>query len=117
MFHVNQLIARFGWYILLGKFSMYFFYNIGKEQLGLNLALSSCHVDLHQTSPCANGTCSRTLVHYTAATDFLRDGDRVTDVIVEPIVNEDFLWNSYVPDSIQVDKSKQYLYNLNIKNM
>ncbi|VCX15648.1 unnamed protein product, partial [Gulo gulo] len=28
----------------------------GKEQRGLNLALSSCHVDLHRTSSCANGS-------------------------------------------------------------
>ncbi|KAM5303797.1 von Willebrand factor D and EGF domain-containing protein [Glossophaga mutica] len=82
--------------------------------LGLNLALSSCHVDLHQTSLCANGTCSRALVHYSAVTDFLQDGDRVTDVTVEPIVNEDFLWNSYIPDSIQIrvkDVPTAYCYS------
>ncbi|KAL2777304.1 von Willebrand factor D and EGF domain-containing protein isoform 2 precursor [Daubentonia madagascariensis] len=74
----------------------------GKEHLGLNLALSSCHVDLHQTSFCANGTCSHTLVYYTAVADFSRDGDRVTNIVVQPIVNEDFLWNGYIPDSIQI---------------
>ncbi|KAF6087149.1 von Willebrand factor D and EGF domains [Phyllostomus discolor] len=86
----------------------------GKEQLGLNLALSSCHVDLHQTSPCANGTCSHALVHYTAVMDFLRDGDRVTDVMVEPVVSEDFLWNSYIPGSIQIrvkDVPTAYCYS------
>ncbi|XP_019489258.1 PREDICTED: von Willebrand factor D and EGF domain-containing protein, partial [Hipposideros armiger] len=85
----------------------------GKEHLGLNLALSSCHVDLHQTS-CANGTCSHALVYYTAITDFSRDGNRITDIIVEPIVNEDFLWNSYVPDSIQIrvkDVPTAYCYS------
>uniref|UniRef100_F7GZA7 von Willebrand factor D and EGF domains n=1 Tax=Callithrix jacchus TaxID=9483 RepID=F7GZA7_CALJA len=74
----------------------------GKEHLGLNLALSSCHIDLHQTSSCANGTCSHAFVYYTAVTDFSRDGDRVTSIVVQPIVNEDFLWNSYTPDSIQI---------------
>ncbi|KAM8770480.1 LOW QUALITY PROTEIN: von Willebrand factor D and EGF domain-containing protein [Rhynchonycteris naso] len=86
----------------------------GKEQLGLNLALSSCHVDLHQTSSCANGTCSHALVYYTAVTDFSQDGNRVTDIIVEPIVNEDFLWNSYIPDSIQIsvkNVSTAYCYS------
>ncbi|XP_054419803.1 von Willebrand factor D and EGF domain-containing protein [Pteronotus mesoamericanus] len=86
----------------------------GKEQLGLNLALSSCHVDLHQSSSCAHGTCSHTLVYYTAVTDFIQDGDRVTDIIVEPIVNEDFLWNSYIPDSIQIrvkDVPTAYCYS------
>lgn len=117
MFCVNQLITYFGWYISLEKPSMYFFlYNIGKDLLGLNLALSSCHVDLRQTSSCANGTCSHALVYYTAVTDFSHDGNRVTDIIVEPIVNEDFLWNSYTPDSIQVDKSQIYLQNSSFKN-
>ncbi|KAG8519882.1 von Willebrand factor D and EGF domain-containing protein, partial [Galemys pyrenaicus] len=86
----------------------------GKEQLGFNLALSSCHVDLHQTPSCANGTCSLAFVHYTAVTDFSRDGDRVTSIVVEPIVNEDFLWNSYIPDSIQIrvkDVPTAYCYS------
>uniref|UniRef100_A0A8C3VTN6 von Willebrand factor D and EGF domains n=1 Tax=Catagonus wagneri TaxID=51154 RepID=A0A8C3VTN6_9CETA len=86
----------------------------GKEERGLNLALSSCHVDLHQTSPCANGTCSHAFVYYTAVTDFSQDGNRVTNIVVEPIVNEDFLWNSYIPDSIQIrvkDVPTAYCYS------
>uniref|UniRef100_A0A8C9A4P6 von Willebrand factor D and EGF domains n=1 Tax=Prolemur simus TaxID=1328070 RepID=A0A8C9A4P6_PROSS len=86
----------------------------GKEHLGLNLALSSCHVDLHQTSSCVNGTCSHALVHYTAVADFSRDGDRVTNIVVQPIVSEDFLWNSYIPDSIQIrvkDVPTAYCYS------
>ncbi|KAM9650807.1 LOW QUALITY PROTEIN: von Willebrand factor D and EGF domain-containing protein [Trichechus inunguis] len=86
----------------------------GKEQLGLNLALSSCHVDLHQTSSCDNGTCSRAFVYYTAVTDFFQDGDSVTNILVEPIVSEDFLWNSYIPDSIQIrvkDVPTAYCYS------
>ncbi|XP_078297984.1 von Willebrand factor D and EGF domain-containing protein isoform X5 [Panthera onca] len=86
----------------------------GTEQLGLNLALSSCHVDLHQTSSCANGSCNHAFVSYTAVTDFSRDGDRITNIVVEPIVNEDFLWNSYIPDSIQIkvkDVPTAYCYS------
>ncbi|XP_046526158.1 von Willebrand factor D and EGF domain-containing protein [Equus quagga] len=86
----------------------------GKEQLGLNLALSSCHLDLHRTPSCANGTCSHAFVHYTAVTDCTQDGDRVTNIVVEPIVNEDFLWNSYIPDSIQIrvkDVPTAYCYS------
>uniref|UniRef100_A0A2K6FR29 von Willebrand factor D and EGF domains n=1 Tax=Propithecus coquereli TaxID=379532 RepID=A0A2K6FR29_PROCO len=91
-----------------------FFAGIKKEHLGLNLALSSCHVDLHQTSSCVNGTCSHTLVYYTAVADFSRDGDRVTNIVVQPIVNEDFVWNSYIPDSIQIrvkDVPTAYCYS------
>uniref|UniRef100_A0A8C2UWP0 VWFD domain-containing protein n=1 Tax=Chinchilla lanigera TaxID=34839 RepID=A0A8C2UWP0_CHILA len=73
-----------------------------KEHLGLSLALSSCRVDLHQTSPCDDGTCSYALVNYTAVPGFAPDGDRVTIIMVQPIVSEDFLWNNYVPDSIQI---------------
>uniref|UniRef100_A0A8D1DUT3 von Willebrand factor D and EGF domains n=1 Tax=Sus scrofa TaxID=9823 RepID=A0A8D1DUT3_PIG len=86
----------------------------GKEERGLNLALSSCHVDLHQTSPCANGTCSHAFVYYTAITDFSQDGSRVTNIVVEPIANEDFLWNNYIPDSIQIrvkDVPTAYCYS------
>ncbi|XP_057610082.1 von Willebrand factor D and EGF domain-containing protein [Chionomys nivalis] len=74
----------------------------GKEHLGLNLALSSCHVDLHQNSSCSDGICSHAVLYYTAVTDFSRDGDRVTDITVEPIVSEHFLWDKYIPDSIQI---------------
>ncbi|NXN95089.1 VWDE protein, partial [Rhinopomastus cyanomelas] len=74
----------------------------GKEQLGLNLALSSCHVDLLQ-KPCSNGICSRAVIYFTAVTDFMQDGDRITRIAVEPISSENFLWNDYVPESIQVE--------------
>ncbi|ELK12545.1 Transmembrane protein 111 [Pteropus alecto] len=74
---------------------------VRKEHLGLNLALSSCHVDLHWTSSYADGTYSHALEYYTAVVDVSLDGNRVIDIIVKPIVNEFFLWNSYIPDSIQ----------------
>uniref|UniRef100_A0A8D2ARD3 von Willebrand factor D and EGF domains n=1 Tax=Sciurus vulgaris TaxID=55149 RepID=A0A8D2ARD3_SCIVU len=86
----------------------------GEEHRGLNLALSSCHVDLHQATSCANGTCSQASVYYTAVRDFSQDGDRVTNIVVQPIVNEDFLWNSYIPDSIQIrvqDVPTAYCYS------
>ncbi|XP_051007528.1 von Willebrand factor D and EGF domain-containing protein [Acomys russatus] len=85
----------------------------GEEHLGLNLALSSCHVDLHQSS-CANGICSHAVVYYTAVTDFSRDGERITDIIVEPIVNDVYLWDRYTPDSIQIkvkDVPSAYCYS------
>ncbi|XP_042333569.1 von Willebrand factor D and EGF domain-containing protein [Sceloporus undulatus] len=67
----------------------------------LNVALSSCRVDLpHQ--PCFNGTCSQTSVHYTAVSDFTQDGNRRTKIVVEPIISNNFLWNGYAPGSIQV---------------
>nr|XP_045017026.1 von Willebrand factor D and EGF domain-containing protein isoform X2 [Jaculus jaculus] len=86
----------------------------GKEHLGLNLALTSCHVDLHKTSSCTNGTCGHASVNYTAVTDLSLDGERVTDVVVEPIVHEDFLWDSYTPGSIQItvkDVPSAYCYS------
>ncbi|KAJ7405322.1 von Willebrand factor D and EGF domain-containing protein isoform X5 [Willisornis vidua] len=73
----------------------------GKEQLGLNLALSSCHVDLLQ-KPCNNGICSQAVIYFTAVTDFMQDGDRITRIAVKPISSENFLWNGYVPESTQI---------------
>ncbi|EMP41921.1 von Willebrand factor D and EGF domain-containing protein [Chelonia mydas] len=84
-----------------------------KEQLGLNLALSSCDVDLLQ-KPCINGTCSQVIVHFTAVTDFARDGDRVTKIMVEPILSDNFLWNRYIPEGIQItvkDLPSAYCYS------
>ncbi|XP_041899557.1 von Willebrand factor D and EGF domain-containing protein isoform X3 [Corvus kubaryi] len=85
----------------------------GKEQLGLNLALSSCHVDLLQKS-CNNGICSQAVIYFTAVTDFMQDGDRITRIAVEPISSENFLWNGYVPESMQItvrDLPTAYCYS------
>lgn len=53
--------------------------------------------------------------NYTAVTDFSPDGNRITDIIVKPRVNEDFPWNSYISDSIPVDKLQKYLHNWSFK--
>ncbi|NXA35121.1 VWDE protein, partial [Eudromia elegans] len=85
----------------------------GKEQLGLNLALSSCHVDLLQ-KPCNNGICSQAVSYFTAVTDFMQDGDRITRIVVEPISSDHFLWNGYAPESTQItvkDLPTAYCYS------
>ncbi|RMC05053.1 hypothetical protein DUI87_18234 [Hirundo rustica rustica] len=85
----------------------------GKEELGLNLALSSCHVDLLQKS-CSDGICSQAVIYFTAVTDFMQDGDRLTRITVEPISSENFLWNGYVPESTQItvkDLPTAYCYS------
>ncbi|XP_051857666.1 von Willebrand factor D and EGF domain-containing protein [Antechinus flavipes] len=74
----------------------------GIEQQGFNLALSRCQVDLPETTSCENGTCSRAVIYFTAIIDFSRDGDRISEIAVEPIVSENFLWSSYIPESIQI---------------
>ncbi|NXC38983.1 VWDE protein, partial [Penelope pileata] len=94
-----------------GKYYPKFF--VCKEQLGLNLALSSCHVDLLQ-KPCNNGICSQSIIYFTAVTDFLQDGDRITRIAVEPISSENILWNGYVPESTQItvkDLPTAYCYS------
>ncbi|XP_072365228.1 von Willebrand factor D and EGF domain-containing protein isoform X3 [Scyliorhinus torazame] len=80
---------------------------------GANLALSSCHVDLHQ-APCIRGICSRSSLYYTAVTDFAQDGDRVTEVTSLPVATENFLWNSYIPEPVQIivkDVPTAYCYS------
>lgn len=59
-------------------------------------------MDLLQ-KPCNNGICSQAIIYFTAVTDFMQDGDRITRIAVEPISSENFLWNGYVPESIQVE--------------
>nr|XP_033786894.1 LOW QUALITY PROTEIN: von Willebrand factor D and EGF domain-containing protein [Geotrypetes seraphini] len=73
----------------------------GDKQQHLNLALSTCHVDLF-SAPCHNETCSQAVLYFTAVTDFSRDGDRVSTIMTDPIVSDSFLWNGYIPKGIQI---------------
>nr|XP_028607443.1 von Willebrand factor D and EGF domain-containing protein isoform X3 [Podarcis muralis] len=85
----------------------------GKAPQSLNVALSSCSVELLQY-PCHNGTCGHASIHYTAVTDFTRNGERVTRIAAEPIVSDNFLWNGYMVESIQVtvkDLPSAYCYS------
>ncbi|XP_053121545.1 von Willebrand factor D and EGF domain-containing protein isoform X3 [Hemicordylus capensis] len=85
----------------------------GKDQQSLNLALSSCHVDLLQ-HPCHNGTCGQATVRFTAVADFTDDGDQVVKIVAEPIISNSFLWDTYMPESIQVtvkDLPSAYCYS------
>ncbi|XP_072506421.1 LOW QUALITY PROTEIN: von Willebrand factor D and EGF domain-containing protein [Notamacropus eugenii] len=75
----------------------------GNEPQGFNLALSHCQVDLPETSSCENGTCSQAIIYFTAIIDFSRDGDRVTEIVAEPVVSENFLWSGYIPRSTQIE--------------
>ncbi|MFT7805333.1 von Willebrand factor D and EGF domain-containing protein [Arapaima gigas] len=87
--------------------------NQDQDHLGQNVALSSCHVELNQMS-CENGTCSRAVISYSAVTDFVQDGDRNTDIMVQPIASQNFLWRGYSPQSIQIhvkDVPSAYCYS------
>lgn len=69
-------------------------------------------MDLLQ-KPCNNGICSQAIIYFTAVTDFMQDGDRITRIAVEPISSENFLWNGYVPESIQVENLRVKLCKTN----
>ncbi|KAA0702211.1 von Willebrand factor D and EGF domain-containing protein [Triplophysa tibetana] len=84
----------------------------GEEDLGADLVLSSCEVEVLQ-SICRNGVCSEASVHYSAVTDMWRDGDRSTEIHVKPIISSNFLWNGYRPQSVQIlvkDAPSAYCY-------
>ncbi|XP_029115904.1 von Willebrand factor D and EGF domain-containing protein [Scleropages formosus] len=86
--------------------------NQDENRLGQNVALSSCHVELNQMS-CENGICSRAVVFYTAVNDFVQDGDRNTEIMIQPIVSQNFLWSGYSPQSVQIhvnDVPSAYCY-------
>uniref|UniRef100_A0A674DWP3 von Willebrand factor D and EGF domains n=1 Tax=Salmo trutta TaxID=8032 RepID=A0A674DWP3_SALTR len=89
--------------------------NQGKDDLlGPDVVLSSCRVDLSQSLGCRNGVCSQALVHLSAVTDFLRDGDRTTQISVNRIVTSNFLWSGYTPQSVQItvtDVPSAYCYS------
>jgi len=74
---------------------------VGEKDLGVDLVLSSCEVELIQT-PCHYGYCSQASVHYSAVTDIWKDGDRSTEIHIKPIISTNFLWNGYAPQSVQV---------------
>uniref|UniRef100_A0A4W3I1T0 von Willebrand factor D and EGF domain-containing protein n=1 Tax=Callorhinchus milii TaxID=7868 RepID=A0A4W3I1T0_CALMI len=73
----------------------------GTRYSGSDLVLSTCHVDLLQT-PCNRGICSRSTIYYSAVMDFAQDGDRVTEIMAWPFTNENFLWNNYVLEPVQI---------------
>ncbi|KAM3910172.1 von Willebrand factor D and EGF domain-containing protein [Leptodactylus fuscus] len=75
--------------------------NAAEEKHDSDLALSSCDVNLPQSS-CQNGTCGQAALYYTAVMDFASDGDTVTSIEVDPIVSTNFLWNGYVPEPVQI---------------
>ncbi|KAK7877856.1 hypothetical protein WMY93_031496 [Mugilogobius chulae] len=80
--------------------------------LGADLSLSSCVVDL-RPGPCADGSCSQALLHFSPITDFIKDGNRTTNISVKAIVTDNFLWNGYSPETLQItvqDVQSSYCY-------
>ncbi|XP_068425269.1 von Willebrand factor D and EGF domain-containing protein isoform X1 [Clinocottus analis] len=81
--------------------------------LGADLSLSSCVVDLTR-GPCRDGVCSRALIHFSPVTDFVNDGNRTTQISVKSIVTQNFLWNGYSPEPVEIrvrDVLSAYCYS------
>lgn len=70
--------------------------------LGADVSLSSCVVELSR-GPCRNGVCSRALIHFSPVTDFVKDGNRTTQISVKSIVTQNSLWNGYSPKPVEVN--------------
>eukprot|EP00062_Callorhinchus_milii_P011391 gi/632957377/ref/XP_007894443.1/ PREDICTED: von Willebrand factor D and EGF domain-containing protein-like [Callorhinchus milii] len=66
-----------------------------------NVALSSCRVNLVQM-PCTGGSCARATLSLTAVTDFARDGNRASNIRIEPVKSSNPLWRGYSPKDIKV---------------
>ncbi|XP_015248179.1 PREDICTED: von Willebrand factor D and EGF domain-containing protein [Cyprinodon variegatus] len=84
-----------------------------EDLLGADLSLSSCKVDLTQ-GPCINGICSRNLIRFSPNTDFVRETERTSHISVKPIVTQNFLWNGYSPEPVQItvnDVPPAYCYS------
>ncbi|XP_024114390.1 von Willebrand factor D and EGF domain-containing protein isoform X2 [Oryzias melastigma] len=83
-----------------------------EEVLGPDLSLSSCVLVLSQT-PCTDGLCGSGLTHFSAITDFVKDDNRTTQISIKPIISQNFLWNGYSPEPVQVlvrDVPSAYCY-------
>ncbi|XP_035464046.2 von Willebrand factor D and EGF domain-containing protein [Scophthalmus maximus] len=81
--------------------------------LGADLSLSSCVVDLSR-GPCRDGVCSRALIHFSPTTDFVKDGNRTTQISVKPFFTQNFLWNGYSPEPVEItvkDVPSAYCYS------
>ncbi|XP_050932344.1 von Willebrand factor D and EGF domain-containing protein [Lates calcarifer] len=90
-----------------------------KGLFGADLSLSSCEVDL-SSSPCRDGICSQAQIHFSPVTDFVKDGNRTTQVSVKPIVTQNFLWNGYSPDPVEItvqDVPSAYCYSFTDPHM
>ncbi|XP_056299805.1 von Willebrand factor D and EGF domain-containing protein isoform X2 [Pseudoliparis swirei] len=84
-----------------------------EDVLGADLSLSSCVVDLTR-GPCRDGVCGRALIHFSAVTDFVNDGDRTTRIAVKPIVTQNSLWSGYSPEPVEItvtDVPSAYCYS------
>uniref|UniRef100_A0A4W6CPL1 von Willebrand factor D and EGF domains n=1 Tax=Lates calcarifer TaxID=8187 RepID=A0A4W6CPL1_LATCA len=91
----------------------------GEGLFGADLSLSSCEVDL-SSSPCRDGICSQAQIHFSPVTDFVKDGNRTTQVSVKPIVTQNFLWNGYSPDPVEItvqDVPSAYCYSFTDPHM
>nr|XP_046255008.1 von Willebrand factor D and EGF domain-containing protein isoform X2 [Scatophagus argus] len=81
--------------------------------LGADLSLSSCVVDLSRV-PCRDGVCSRALIHFSPVTDFVKDGNRTTQIFVKSVDTQNFLWSGYSPEPVEVtvkDVPAAYCYS------
>ncbi|XP_054637022.1 von Willebrand factor D and EGF domain-containing protein isoform X3 [Dunckerocampus dactyliophorus] len=79
---------------------------------GADVSLSSCAVDL-AGGPCRDEVCSRAVVHFAAITDFVKDGDRMSEISVRPVVTQNFVWNGYAPEPVLIkvkDVPSAYCY-------
>ncbi|XP_056142909.1 von Willebrand factor D and EGF domain-containing protein [Lampris incognitus] len=87
--------------------------NQGDGLFGPDLSFSSCLVDLTQ-APCRSGVCSQALLHFSPTTDFVKDGDRTTQISVKAISTHNFLWNGYSPEPVKItvrDVPAAYCYS------
>uniref|UniRef100_A0A667XGL6 von Willebrand factor D and EGF domains n=1 Tax=Myripristis murdjan TaxID=586833 RepID=A0A667XGL6_9TELE len=86
--------------------------NQGGGVSGADVSLSSCVVDLPR-GPCRDGVCSRAVISFVAVTDFVKDGNRTTQIAVKPTATNNFLWNGYSPEPVQImvkDVPSAYCY-------
>uniref|UniRef100_A0A8D2J0U4 von Willebrand factor D and EGF domain-containing protein n=1 Tax=Varanus komodoensis TaxID=61221 RepID=A0A8D2J0U4_VARKO len=73
----------------------------GRSFMSLNIALSTCQVDLERM-PCKEGICARTTLSIRAVNDFAEDGNFTSYIRAEPIQTSETLWQDYTPTDVNV---------------
>ncbi|XP_033115335.1 von Willebrand factor D and EGF domain-containing protein-like isoform X2 [Anneissia japonica] len=86
-----------------GKCSITIPLTLDKDEHNLHpdIAISECAVEI-KPRKCSKRNCGKGVVYIKAVTDFMRDGNRVSNLRTGAIVSDDEMWNGYNIDDIKV---------------
>ncbi|XP_071941903.1 von Willebrand factor D and EGF domain-containing protein-like isoform X2 [Antedon mediterranea] len=66
-----------------------------------DIAISECFVEI-KARKCSKRNCGKGVVYIKAVTDFMSDGDRISNIRTGAITSDDQIWNGYKIDDVTV---------------